>query len=336
MVAFLELLLAAVAVVLLFLASTVFFDLVHWRLHRMLASPVPLLRGLAWPHGIHHRWIDRRLRVRWEFQAANVWCHLVLEYLTQLAFTGLLAFVLPTGLTIGLVALQTVVFLFLLREQGLDLNHRPQPIVEVAPPMLLCPVAYHAQHHAYPDAFFSSYVKVVDAVLGTALDLPSLRIAFVGEGAFGRELRSRCEQAGAEVVVFTEEDRGRPDADILVLCDASLDLEGWVEPFLRAVGARQLPPEVWAATRPENPVARYYFRDRRFLFRPLLVESDASEPEAVAAARRALAFLRRGAHVPRTRLVGFPGAAFRRTRAVAPPGVSKVGSRRELAALAGS
>ena len=100
----LDLLLATVAVVGLFLASTVFFDVVHLVLHRMLASRFAVLRALAWTHGVHHRWIDRQLRVNWEMQTANVWCHLVLEYLTQLSFTALLALVLPGAIVFAVAA----------------------------------------------------------------------------------------------------------------------------------------------------------------------------------------------------------------------------------------
>lgn len=329
MAAVFEIAVGVVSVVLLFLASTVFFDVVHWSLHRMLTSGLPALETLAWPHGIHHQWIDRHLRVNWEFQTANVWCHLVLEYLTQLTFTGLLAFFLPASLCLGLLALQTLVFFLLLRDQGLDLNHRAQLVVEVAPPMFVCPVAYHAQHHAYPDAYFSSYVKVVDALLGTALDLRSLRIAFLGDDAFTTELRDCSAEAGAEVFA-AKSARDAGEADVLVLGGASGDLESSIEDFLAVVGARQLPPEVWAVASPDDGVARYYLRDRRFLFRPILLSPDVeSDADRKRSARTTFAFLCRGAHVPRTSARRFPRARFKRTRAVAPRRARRVETRRE-------
>lgn len=321
------------AVVLLFLASTVFFDVVHWILHRMLASPSAMLRALAWPHGVHHRWIDRRLRVNYEYQTANVWCHLVLEYLTQLSFAALLALVLPRWLTLGLIGMQTLVFLMLLRERGLDLNHRPQPVVEVARPSLFCPVAYHAQHHAFPDAFFSSYVKLVDVVLGTAIDLRSLRVGLLESGSpFGRAFEECLRAAGTREVVALEAPDARDDVDVLVLCDPARDLAAQVERYVDGNGKRQLPAEVWAViASPSDAVARYYYRDRRLLFRPIVLpDAQVGDDDAAAhAARSAFFWIVRGAHLPRTRGLYPSLRAWKSIRPEQPSGVQPIQSRAE-------
>ena len=86
-----EVLLAIAVGPALWLAGAIFFDFVHWVLHAMLRSRWRPLRALAWPHAVHHRWIDRNLDVCWENQWRNVWCHIVPEYLTQLAFSAALA-----------------------------------------------------------------------------------------------------------------------------------------------------------------------------------------------------------------------------------------------------
>lgn len=327
-------LLGVPAVVLLFLASTVFFDVVHWILHGMLSSRFGILRALARPHGVHHAWIDRELRVNWEYQGANVWCHLVLEYVSQLAFTAALALVLPRGLLLGLVAMQTLVFLLLLREEGLDLNHRPQPVVEVARPSVFCPVAYHALHHAYPNAFFSSYVKIVDGFLGTAIHLPSLRIGLVGSrSAFGRALRGALRAAGACDVVDVEAAGERADIDVLVLCEPVNDLEASVEAYLATNGSRQLPGEVWAVlASPADSTARHYYGDRRLRFRPIVLPRGAQGDEAVMsrAARKSLWWIRRGAHLPRTSRRSSTAGAFLRVPPVRPPGSQRSAGGRSI------
>ena len=86
-----ETLLSLVLGALLWVLGTVVFDTVHWILHGMLRSRWALLRALAWPHAVHHQWIDRELRVVWENQRRNVFCHIVPEFLTQLAFSGVSA-----------------------------------------------------------------------------------------------------------------------------------------------------------------------------------------------------------------------------------------------------
>ena len=268
-------------------------------------------------------------------QTANVWCHLLLEYLTQLAFTAVLALALPVGIVVGVAVLQTLVFAMLLRDRGLDLNHRPQPIVEVARPMFFCPPAYHAQHHACPDAFFSSSVKVLDATIGTALDLRRRRVALVGGASpFGRAIRERLCAAGARDVVDldTADDPRAADVDLLVLARDEPDLACEVEAYLRHAGDHQLPPEVWAlVSEPRLPVARHYYGDRRLLFRPLLVPGEPSEAELARSARLAFAFILRGAHLPRTSWRGFPRRRFLATKPVPPVGVPEVRSRAEAA-----
>ena len=119
---------------LLWFAGAVFFDLVHWLLHTMLRSRWTVLRALGWPHSMHHRWIDTNLEVRWEYQTRNIWCHLVPEYLTQVAFALTLLLVLPPRFIVVLVALQTAVFCYLLRDKGLDLNHRPVDYLDAYAP----------------------------------------------------------------------------------------------------------------------------------------------------------------------------------------------------------
>jgi len=86
---------------LLWLAGTVLFDAVHAVLHAMLRSRFRALRALARPHAIHHAWLDGRLRTHWEHRRGNVVGHLCLEYATQLAMTGALAFVLPAAPLLG-------------------------------------------------------------------------------------------------------------------------------------------------------------------------------------------------------------------------------------------
>jgi hypothetical protein len=325
----------------LFLASTLFFDLVHWALHRMLRSRFRLLRGLAWPHSVHHAWLDAHLEIRWENQRRNIWCHLVLEYLTQVTFSGLLLIVVPQRFVVATLVLQTLVFALLLRERGLDLNHRPIAMLDAYPPMFLCPPTYHALHHVYPDAYFSAYLKLVDYVVGSGAWLRGRRFLMhrPGASAFGRALRDRLQsEIGAEVPEVAEPDEASlASTDVLVLCDASVEVR-LVEAYVRATRTRKLPPEVWCVHRePVDATARHYYRDVRVTYRTLVVPHAADERLARSAARIALFFLRRGFnYVPTT--LGLSAIAgfwrFRRTAAARPEGAPRVRSRAELAAAA--
>jgi hypothetical protein len=325
--------------VLLWVAGTVVFDTVHWLLHLMLRSRWALLRALGWPHGVHHRWLDRELHTNWELQRMNVLCHLIPEYLTQLAFSGVLLLALPPAPVWICIGLQTLAFAYLLSQRGLDINHRPVEILDAYLPSFVRPPAYHALHHVYPDAYFSAYTKLVDQVIGSAAWLVGRRYALLaGDTSFGRELRAALVAEGAADVraVDSPADAARADLDVLVLCDTEIDPVPYVEAFARSTITRRLPPEVWALHgRADDATARHYLRDVRISYRILFAPQSAALD--ARAARRALSLVRRGAHfVP---LCGAAEAwrAWRRFRATPPrrpEAVPRVRSR--LAAAIGS
>jgi hypothetical protein len=315
---------------LLWLAGAIGFDAVHWLLHRMLRSRWGLLRTLAWPHAVHHQWIDRELVTHFDRQRANVWCHIVPEYLTQLAFTGALALLLPLPFAAVVGVLQTGVFAAILRMRGLDVNHRPGPRIDAHPPGWLTPPAYHALHHAWPDAHFSAYTKWVDRIVGGGAQIAERSFRFVGaDSPFARALRGEVERRGGASPAEPA------DPDVLVLLDPDAPLAPPVEAFIDATRERQLPPEVWALRRrADDARARHYRDDVRVCFRTLLVPADSmTEAEARRAARRALFWIRRDAHfaAPAEPLGLAALRRFLATRPQVPAGIQPVRHRVQLA-----
>ncbi|MEN8161092.1 MAG: hypothetical protein ABFS41_13555 [Myxococcota bacterium] len=287
----------------LWLAGAIFFDFAHFVLHGMLRSRSRLLRALAWPHGVHHRWIDRNLEVQWDFQRRNVWCHIVPEYLTQLPLTAFVAFLLPLPFAIALFGLQTLVFVSILRARGLDLNHRPIEMLDAYRPGPWTPPAYHALHHVYPDAYFSAYTKAIDFLVRGAAQLRERRFVFAGpQDRFASALRESLEGHGVEAIdtVETPDEARLADANVLVLPGPEPDAIPWIEAFVDATRGCKLPPEVWVVhATPEAPAARHYLGDVRLHYRALLVP-DAGALTAAAtrrAAQRAVSRIRRGCHV---------------------------------------
>jgi hypothetical protein len=318
--------------------GTIVFDTVHWLLHCMLRSRWPALRALAWPHAVHHQWIDRQLRVVWENQRRNVFCHIVPEFLTQLAFSGLLLLVLPLGPVLVCVALQIAAFAYVLSQQGLDINHRPVEFLDAYAPSWFCPPAYHALHHVYPDAYFSAYTKLVDGIVGGGAWLAGRRYGLVGASTpLGRALRSELEGAGAACLLEVHDaaEVAFRRLDVLVICDPAADEVALVEALANATHGRQLPPEVWAVhERPDDPTARHYFRDVRISYRTLIAPKPPLDTEAASrAARTALFLVRRGLHCVPMRIS--PSAwrarqSFRSTRPTRPEAAPRVKSRAEL------
>ncbi len=332
----------ALAIVLgpfLWLAGAVFFDFVHWVLHAMLRSPLGLLRALAWPHSVHHQWIDRELEVRWENQRRNIWCHIVPEYWTQLVFTTGVALVLPLPFAVVLAGLQTLVFGLILRERGLDLNHRPIELLDAYRPGFMTPPAYHALHHVHPDAYFSAYTKLVDFLVGGAAQLGGRRFVLLDAAEpFVRALGDALHGRGVRDISLVDslEQANLCSTDVLVLCNSDANEAAILEAFIDATQVRKLPPEAWVVhTRPDDATARYYVDDVRIHYRTLVVPEleQLSTQHAAAAARRAVARIRRGFHfVPTTAwLRDLDGRQrFRATRPAQPAEARPLRYRRDL------
>jgi hypothetical protein len=321
------------------IAGVHFFDLVHWFLHGMLRSRWRALRWLATPHAMHHRWLDRQLRIRWDQQRANLWGHIVLEYATQLVFSAALLLVLPAGVVAAAVLYQTLVFGYILSQRGLDVNHRPIEVLDAYRPSPLALPAYHALHHVYPDAHYSAYSKLVDYAVGSGVQLRGRRFAvWGGDTPFAAALCRRLERAGVPPIARlpAADPAALADSDVLVIADPQAARARLVEAFIEATRGRQLPPEVWAvhAGAPDG-LARHYWGDPRVSYRAIAADPGAlSESGAGRAAAAALFFLRRGLHYVPTRpgLAALAGARrFRRTPAAPPAGVALVRHRAELA-----
>lgn len=329
-----HLILIVLGSVLLWAAGTVFFDFVHWVLHRMLRSRWRLLRLLAWPHAVHHRWLDQRLAIHWELQRRNVFCHLVPEYLTQVAFCAATWLVLPAGVVLGCFALQTAVFIGLLFYRGLDINHRPVEILDAHRPSIFAPPAYHALHHVHPDCYFSAYGKLVDLIVGGGCAVAGRRFHLCAETDSWRQpLASELRRRGAEVAPDGSPAVVRGDEVLVLLPDAPAGSAA-IETFLAACNTAQLPPEVWD-TRPDVELGtiRFYARDPRVVYRYAPVV-DGQDPSAFA--HRTLFWLARGLHyVPADARRGLATwRQLRRTAPQPPGGAPFVRSRKALAAAA--
>lgn len=328
---------ALVAGPFLWFAGAVFFDFVHWVLHVMLRSRWSVLRAIAWPHQVHHEWIDTRLEIHWEYQNKNIWCHLVLEYLTQVFFSATLLLLLAPRFVIVLLALQTAVFLFLLRHKGLDLNHRPIDYLDAYGPGFHTPPAYHALHHVYPNAYYSAYTKVVDWLVAGGAQLTGRSYALAG-GTKALADAFRSELARFEVDHVADWNSmsaaEREGLDVLVLCGG--DVVAAVESFIAATANRKLPPEVWSLhDRPDDPIARHYHRDVRVNYRTIVLpEATTLDPQRIRAAiRTTFAGIRRGFNFVPSEIsasVITNWLRFERTIPDVPDGLSDVAHRADL------
>lgn len=275
----------------LLLLATIAFDILHVALHRCATSSSPILQTLGALHEVHHHFLDTELRIHREFIAANVWCHVIPEFLVQVIITCLLGmFFSMTALMVAL-AIELLVFLLIIKPTpGFDINHHPIEQLKAYRPLYFCVPEYHLLHHVYPLAYFSSWIKTLDHLLGTGICLQHRTVAISGmDTVFGKELAEKLQQAGCRLVGMD-----LPTADILVLCHdpgTARDYQTMIESFYQIHAAQKIPVEVWALvqqdeySRPESATyarfARQLFCAQKVIYRHLVTQNKNIDSHAV-------------------------------------------------------
>ncbi len=251
-----------------FFASTLLFDTLHWLLHRWGRSRNRLLRTFSRWHWVHHRFLDRKMRVHPELVWPNLFYHVLPEYLTGMA--GTLAFLLvfpwPPVAVVALV--RTWMLIQTIREEGMDFNHMSMDRISGQQGLLWVNPSYHAMHHVHPNNFFSSFTNGFDLLFGTATQIDGRRFLITGaSGAFGSAMKARLEELGGIVETarhghdFTAGDYGGMHeklqrADVLILAHGAKSEGCWdanyrtfvdlIELYIETGRSRLTPPEVWA------------------------------------------------------------------------------------------
>jgi len=286
----------------LFLVSTVVFDIVHWTLHQLSVSRFGALRRIAGLHAAHHAFLTRELRHDEEYLEANLRLHVIPEFLTQLAVSGAMLLVFPPSVVAVAIFLQVFVFGLIMKARGKDINHVEVERLTAYRPLYFCTPPYHRLHHVYPGAYFSSWIKTFDHLAGTGADLRERSIAMIGTGGdFGEELRARLEALRGDPIDILDD--ALPDldllggADIIVLAGDPLRFEDHVERIGKLAGDRRLPVEVWAMAPEEGGAferrGRELYSDRRLIYRHIAGAPRRGD-EAREAAKAAFFFIRRG------------------------------------------
>jgi len=292
----------------LLLLGTLAFDVLHVALHRWTSSRWSLLRAVAGLHSVHHEFLDRDLRIHEDLVPANVMCHVVPEYLVQVAVTVGLGSLLEFPLLAVLVAifLETLVFALIMKPTpGFDLNHRHVDRLRAYRPRYFCLPEYHLLHHVYPDAYFGSWIKTLDHWLGTGTAIRGRKVALTGgQSECGRVLRRELF-ADNPVIDIDDNLLGQPvalvralrEADILVLCHAGnpdLPRRELIERFYEENRERRVPVEVWAITRPDEfqndrafaEFAKKLFRAGKVIYRHLVIPPNPRSEDLARAQRR--------------------------------------------------
>lgn len=184
-----------------FLIGTLVFDAVHYGFHLCIKSP--LLRKLGRPHFFHHRFYSSALQINQQWIKANLNNHVIPEYLIQMAGISCCFFFFhPLAIALAMLV-QTYIFIEVCYYRGCDRHHVARKQLPPYRGGFFVSKNYHALHHVYPNSYFSSYIKLLDWILGTGHHLAGKRIAMTGaSGALGRNMKRLLEKEGAIVTAF--------------------------------------------------------------------------------------------------------------------------------------
>ena len=251
-----------------FVVSTALFDALHWVLHRWESSKIPLLRTFSSWHWVHHKFLGLDMQINPAYARANIWFHVLPEYLTSMIGTVAFLLVFPWPPIAAVAAIRTVMLVMTLREEGLDYNHMSMDRVGGQQGLLWVDNNYHAMHHVYPHNFFSSFANVFDLVAGTSCQIEGRRFLVTGaSGAFGSAMVARLTALGAVVETakscvdfsagsYAAMREKLERADVLVLSHGAKSDDCWnannvtfrelTELFTEIGRHRLTPPEVWA------------------------------------------------------------------------------------------
>ena len=190
----------ALEAALIFVVSTLIFDVVHWLLHRWGKSKNPLLRTFSRWHWVHHSFLDRKMRVHGELVKQNIIYHVIPEYLTSMAGTVIFFVVFPWPPVVAIMVIRTVMLVMTLKEEGMDFNHMTMKRVSGQQNLVWVGPSYHAMHHIYPNNFYSSFMNLFDLLFGTTCEFEARKFVVTGAGgAFGKALVARLEKLGRQV-----------------------------------------------------------------------------------------------------------------------------------------
>ena len=258
----------ALQAILAFVVSTALFDALHWTLHRWETSRFNILRTFSSWHWVHHKFLGLDMQINPAYARQNIWFHILPEYLTSLAGTLVFLLVFPWPPIALVVVVRTVMLAMTLREEGLDYNHMSMSRVGGQQGLLWVDNNYHAMHHVYPHAFFSSFTNVFDLVFGTGTQIRGRHFLVTGaSGAFGSAMVEKLTKAGAIVETaksgvdfsagdYTTMREKLTRADVLVLAHGAKTDDTWnanvvtftdlIDLFTDLGKSRLAPPEVWA------------------------------------------------------------------------------------------
>jgi len=295
----------------LLLIATVAFDVIHVLLHTFYNSNNKVLKRIGYLHEVHHEFLDTELKIHEDKISANVYCHVIPEYITQVVVTALFIFVFPLTSVIAALLLETFIFALIMKgTPGFDVNHRYVDRLLAYRPLFFCLPEYHLLHHVYPNAYYSSWIKLLDYILGSGIYLKKRKVLMTDNKLpFGQEMEVLLKKEGCHVELLAADSdkktkqEAMEKAEILLLChkpDKDSGYDEFATQFCEVHKDRHTPVELWALTSSEElsaaadyddefcmqkaflPKARSLFDSEALIYRHLVASGSNTERKNVA------------------------------------------------------
>jgi len=252
----------------LFVVSTILFDVLHYLLHKWQKSRFAILRTFSKWHDYHHKFLDETLTIQKSWNRKNIIFHILPEYLTSIAGVCLGLLIFSPAVVILNIVLHTIMVIFRLVDEGMDINHKNVDRLDARKSMMFVNPSYHFLHHIYPQQYFSSFVGIFDFILGSSCQIKGQKFVVTGaSGAFGQAIVEKIKAAGGHVTTvkygqdFTYDDYSifeklLPETDVLILSHGSkitdamqancTSFQKIIDLYIAVTQERLVPPEVWA------------------------------------------------------------------------------------------
>ncbi len=244
--------------IIIIILNSFVFDCIHYGLHQSHSKS----------HRCHHLFLNKSLQIAPKFRHSNLIGHVLMEFLSKLITCFLCLFYFSLLNVVWAVLFEMGVLIYVIYHRGEDPNHRTIKKLQRNSLRPYITSSYHALHHVYPNAYFSSHHPLFDWLFGTACPIKGRTFLVTGSrGAFGREMVLALEKKGAKVldilpnreawqtldkVTFSQQ---LNDVDVLVLAHGSKHNETqennvisqkWlIDSFLGGKKNKKVLPEIW-------------------------------------------------------------------------------------------
>lgn len=246
--------------IVVFAASTTLFDAVHLLLHQLAKSKFRIARKIAAMHQVHHRFLDRKMRINRRLKRENFLFHIIPEYIVSILGTVIFTYVFDLASVMVVLGYHTWVFVKHIINGGLDENHMEMEKLDGLRQKVIVDQSYHAMHHIVPSGYYSSFLNIFDILFGTALPINRRKFTIIGGyGALGTAFKNYISKRGGTVDLIGRDNHQAIDytgTDILILASgsrtkgeefaANLEIPVMIgEKYIEANRERLVRPEIW-------------------------------------------------------------------------------------------